>query len=259
MTTTKTKEPEPEPYRPALVTLSEDVRGLVSEIRQGLDDEARALSWLQEITIRTLGRLDARVYRDMARQYRGDQGVLLAAMIRPTERRGRMRGLDNATAERLREHLVAEYVTPAHRDAFRELRRDATDYVDSASSGDAHDPSRQKHISMRPELSEMEDWQQRALSSLLDGFDARGDVLDWGHDLLLATHGELGEDWITRLYREDSTAAVLTGDTADAERARRLFAAHHILPHYRAGVRSLSGRATELADEDTETTEASFA
>ena len=34
---------------------------------------------------------------------------------------------------------------------------------------------------MRPELSELEGWQERALDSLLDGFDERGgDIRVWG-------------------------------------------------------------------------------
>ncbi|ELZ23489.1 hypothetical protein C475_14488 [Halosimplex carlsbadense 2-9-1] len=258
MTTTNQRE-EPDPFRPALVTLSEDVRERVDELLDGLDSEGRALEWLQEVTIRTLGTIDQRVYRDFARQFRGQQGVLLAAMLEPSARRGRMRALDDEVAERTRENLVAHYVTPAHRKAFRRLRRDATDYADAAGDGDAHNPKRQRFVAMRPELSELEQWQERALDSLLEGFEDRAELLDWGHDLLLATHGELDEEWVTRVYDEESTASVMTGETPEDKRARRLFAAHHLLPYYRAGVRVLSGRASEVADEGTQRTEAKFA
>ncbi|WP_226010517.1 hypothetical protein [Halomicrobium salinisoli] len=250
---------EPEPYRPALVTLSEDVRERVTELQNGLRSERRVLEWLQEMTIRTLGNLDRRVYADMTRQFRGQQGILLASMLRPGARRGRMEDLDEDVAERLRENLIAHYVHPAHRSAFRRLRPDATEYVDAAGDGDAHDPQRQRFIAMRPALSELETWQQRALEDLLDGFDGRDEILDWGNDILLATHGELGQEWLTRIYDEPSAVEVLIGDSAQHERARRLFAAHHVLPQYRAGVRVLAGRAGEVADEGTETTEASYA
>lgn len=244
MTTTNTRD-EPDPYRPALVTLTEGVRERVDELRGGLESERRVLEWLQEITIRTLGRLDLRVYADITRQYRGHQGVLLAALLHSDARQGNMIQLDGDIAERVREHFVAHYVVPAHRDAFRRLRSDATEYAEDADDGDAHDPKRQRFIAMRPALNELEEWQERALDSLLDGFDERGKLLDWGHDLLLATHGELDQEWITRVYREDSAVDVLTGDTVADERARRLFAAYHVLPRYRAGVRVLSGRAKE--------------
>jgi len=253
-----TTNDQPDPYRPALVTLSEDVRERIDELRGGLRSEGRALEWLQEITIRTLGALDTRAYADMARQYRGDQGVLLAAMLDSSQRRGRMRALNDTVAERVREHLVAHYVAPAHRDAFRRLRRDA-DFYAGGSGGETHDATRQRFPAMRPDLEEIEQWQQRALGSLLEGFDARGEVLDWGHDLLLATHGELGEEWVTRAYSEDSTASVLLGDSVADARGRRLFAAHHLLPHFRAGVRALAGRASEIPDEGTEPTEAKLA
>lgn len=254
-----TTDATPNPYRPALVTLSEDVRERVTELREGLSSEDRVLRWLQEMTIRTLGRLDSRVYTDMTRQFRGQQGVLLAALVVPAKRRGQNRGLDTATAEKLRERLLANYVLPAHRDAFRQLRRDATEYIDAAGDDDSHAPDRQKFVAMRPALTELEQWQERVLDDLLAGFDERGEILDWGQDVLLATHGELGKEWVTRVHEEDSTVEVLTGDSPRHKRARRLFAAYHVLPQFRAGVRVLSGRAGEVADETTEKQEAKYA
>lgn len=249
----------PEPFRPALVTLSDDVRDRVDELRSGLSSEDRVLSWVQELTIRTLGNLDAVVYRDLARQFRGPQGVLLASLVRPHARRGRMEGLGDDTAQAVRERFLAHYVFPAHQQAFRELRTDATEYVDAGDDGDAHEPHRQTFIAMRPALSELEQWQERSLSRLLDGFDERGDILDWSPDLVLATHGELSKDWVTRVYSEESAVAVLLGDSEEDARARRLMAAHHILPRFRDGVRVLAGRAGELADAEKEEMEVPMA
>lgn len=238
----------PMTYRPALVTLTEGVRDLSMELQSGLEDEDRVLTWLQEVTIRTLGQMDTIVYEDVTRQFRGPQGVLLGALLTPKNRRGAMTGLDEDVARDVRERFLAHHVHPAHRNAFRELRTDAGEYVDDAGDGDAHEPTRQVSIAMRPELNELEEWQQRALSSLLGGFGSRSAVLDWGHDVLLATHGELDEDWVTRIYRERSTIEVLCGDSAEDERARRLFAATYLLPAFRSGVRVLSNRAKESPD-----------
>ena len=249
----------PDPYRPALVTLSEDVRERVTELRDGLASEDRVLRWVQEMTIRTLGRLDMEVYTDLSRQFRGQQGVLLGALVVPEQRRGKNRDLDNETAETLRERFLAHYVLPAHRDAFRRLRADATEYIDAADDEDSHAPDRQRFIAMRPALNELEEWQERTLDDLLAGFDERGEILDWGQDVLLATHGELDKEWVTRVHEEDSTVGVLTGDTVADKRARRLFAAYHVLPQFRAGVRVLSGRAGEVADESTDSQEVNFA
>jgi hypothetical protein len=249
----------PRPFRPALVTLSDDVRDRVDELQSGLSSEDRVLEWVQELTIRTLGNLDPLVYADLARQYRGPQGVLLAAFLQPGARRGRMNGLGEETAQAVRERFLAKFVYPAHRQAFRELRTDATEYVDDAGDGDAHEPHRQTFIAMRPALSELEQWQERALSRLLDGFDERGDILDWAPDLVLATHGELEEGWVTRCYEEESAVAVLLGDSEEHARGRRLMAAHHIIPRFRDGVRVLAGRAGELADAETDEIEVPMA
>ncbi|GGN92247.1 hypothetical protein [Haloarcula pellucida] len=249
----------PDPYRPALVTLSEDVRERVRELRDGLASEDRVLRWVQEMTIRTLGRLDMRVYTDLSRQYRGQQGVLLAALVVPHERRGRNRDLDDETAESLRERFLSHYVLPAHRDAFRRLRADATEYIDAAGDDDSHAPDQQRFIAMRPALTELQQWQERVLDDLLAGFDERGAILDWGQDVLLATHGELDKEWVTRVHEEESTVAVLTGETVADKRARRLFAAYHILPQFRAGVRVLSGRAGEVPDETSDKQEVNYA
>ncbi|WP_254271090.1 hypothetical protein [Haloarcula marina] len=246
----------PKPYRPALVTLTEDVRELTTELQHGLRSEKRVLTWLQEMTIRTLGRLDTRVYSDMTRQFRGSQGVLLAALVVPSKRRGEMTDLDERRAEQLREWFLAHYIHPAHRNSFRRLRGDATEYIDAADDEDAHEATRQRLVAMRPAISELEEWQQRALGSLLDGFEERAEILDWGHDVLLATHGELGKEWVTRVYREQSTVEILTGESEKDAQARRLFAAHYLLPTFRRGVRVLSGRAKESPDvgqtDDTE-------
>lgn len=249
----------PDPYRPALVTLSEDVRDRVRELNNGLASEDRVLLWLQEMTIRTLGRIDTVVYDDLCRQFRGQQGVLLASLLMPSKRRGKMRELNNATAEKLRERFIAHYVIPAHRDAFRELRSDATEYVDAGNDDDSHNPNRQRFIAMRPALSELEQWQQRAINTLLVGFEERSEILDWGQDVLLATHGEIDQEWVTRAYEETSTVEILLGDSKADRRARRLFAAFYILPKCRAGVRVLSSRAGETANADSEAMEAEYA
>jgi len=249
---------KPEPYRPALVTLSEDIRGLSEELTDGLESEERALEWLQEVTIRTLGELDSRVYQDMTRQFRSSQGLLLAALLRPSARSADL-SIEESKATQVRERLLARYVHPAHRSAFRELRTNATEYTREASEGDAHNPERQNHIAMRPALSELEKWQQRALTELLDGFEEVGEILDWGHDVLLATHGELSRDWVTRVVEERSTVETLLSDSRADARARRLFASHHLMPRYRAGIRVLSRRAAELPSEDVENKEVQFA
>lgn len=233
-----------EVYRPALVTMSKNVRELVSELRDGLADEDDVVRWLRRATVATLGELEEAVYRGFGRQFLGRQGLLVAAVVRPASRR---RDVPGHVETAVRERLAARYVLPAHHRAFRELRKDATEYVDEAGDGDAHDPERQSFTAMRPALDELATWQTRTLEALLAGFDEPGDVLEWAEDLELATHGEIPGSFAWRCYNERSTVRVLTGDRPEDERTRRQFAVRHLLPRYRDGVRTLSRRAGEVA------------
>jgi hypothetical protein len=241
-------EHEPQSYRPALVALSADVRGLVEDMADGLSGERAVLEWFQQITVRTLGQVQDDVYEGLADNLRGDMGPFLASLMTADARRETMDDLSDEHAQKVRERLLAERIVPAHREAFRHLRTDATEYVEEAGGGDMHNPHRQSAIAMRPALTEIDEWQERTLAKLLDGFEERSEILDWSHDVLLASHGEVPDGWVESVYREDSTAAMLTGESGPEKRGRRLFAAHYLLPMFRDGVRVLSGRAGEVAD-----------
>jgi len=268
---------EPETYRPALVKLTDDVEALQSDLYDGFADRRALLEWLQQLSVRTLGEIPQRVFWSFARQFVLDQlvgfeqGTLLAAVIRPAERD---RQLPEDAVEELRERFVATQVRPAYHRAYRELRKDATEYVDETDEDTAHDPGRQRHPAMRPALRELDDWQQRALSELLAGFDEPREILDWGTTVEHATYGELAEleppawaddfdgasglsatgerDFIERCYREASARAVLCADGVDAAELREVFAAFWIVPAFNRGVRVLSGRAGELPDVEHE-------
>lgn len=266
---------EPETFRPALVTLADDIEALQSELFTGFDDRAQLPSWCQRLTIRTLGELPQRVYWELARQFTLDtrddqpQGVLLAALLTPA---ARSRRLPDDAVDELRDRLVATQVRPAFHRAFRELRTDATEYVDESSDDDQHDPSRQRHPGMRPALTELDEWQQHALTDVLNGFDDQRAILKWSRTVELATHGELDEvqppqwastaedgattiagdrDLIGRCLTEPATRALLLSDEDATAPARELFAAYHLIPAFNKGVRTLAGRAGELPDVET--------
>jgi len=261
---------KPETVRPSLVTLSDDVDELTEDLYRGFPTRRDVLTWLQRLSIRTIGEIPQRVVWEIARQYTLDsradqrQGVLLAALLTSS---ARSRELPEEAVDELRERFAASQIRPAFHRAFRELRKDATEYVDGAEDGDddAHDPHKQRHILMRPAIHELDQWQESALRDLLDGFDSRRKILQWGQVVELATHGEINEtdppewgpetsaerDLIERCYAEPSTRTILLGGTETAS-ARELFAAYHLLPAFNAGVRVLSGRAGEVADAERE-------
>lgn len=239
-----------ESYRPSLVKLTTDLEEMETELRTGFTDRPAVLDWLQRLTVRTLGELPQQWFHEIARQFRPLDAVgertLLAAMLRDDCRE---RALAPATARELRERVAATAIKPALHRAFRQLRTDAGEYVADARDS-THDPLVQRHIAMRPALDELEANQQQALSQCLDGFAQRGDILDWGNVVELATHGEITPSFTARCYRERSTAQMLLGDDRASEHARELFAAVHLLPAFNAGIRDLHGRTGEVPDAD---------
>lgn len=281
-------------YRPALVALTRDLRELREELLAGFPRRRDVLDWVQRLTVRSLGELPQRYYREIGRQFRVErvgeerfQGVLLAALLEPKARsrdlvdvfrdgEGAIR-LDGEPADlsaaeleeeivtRLRERLVTRLLRPAYDRAYRELRPDATEYADESDEGDVHDPREQKHPSMRPTLGELDSWQNLALSQLLEGFDDRQEVIEWGDIVELATAGSINRieatrdhdrDFIERVYMERSARSILLGDDLEHRRGREILAATHLAPAFNLGVREIFGSTGEVPDAARDPTEA---
>lgn len=237
-------------HRPALQRLTLDVKEIRQELLGGFPDRGAILWWCQRVAIRTLGTIPDRLPRELARQFRLDddpenEPALLSAL--------RNEHPDPTAGRETRERLYATIVRPAFHRAFRNLRPDAGEYFDDENSVEpGHDPQAQPYVAMRPVVDELEAYQQRSLSDLLDGFGDRGAIIAWGDRLEQATHGEIPGDFVTRCYDEPSTRNVLLGRVEGATASRELFAATYLLPAFRAGVADLSGRAGEQPDTDTE-------
>ncbi|WP_049934689.1 hypothetical protein [Haloplanus natans] len=240
--------------RPALVRLKLDLEQLEAELYDGFARRRDVLDWMQRLCVRTLGRTRQEFIEDLARQFRGRvddrrERALLSAMLVPAARE---RALDAGTVDELRERIYATVLAPAYHRALRHLRKDAGEYIDSAqeTTTSGHDPQVQRYIAMRPAVDELDDNQDRVLEAVLDGFDEPGDILEWGRDLELATHGEIPDQFVRRAYVEQSTRRMLLSGARADERARELFAATYLVPAFNRGVRDLVGRAGEQPDED---------
>jgi hypothetical protein len=248
-----------ESRRPALVKLVIDVTDLEQELLDGFQSRRDVLEWSRRLTVRTLGEVPTRWYLELARQFRGlpsdgRERALMSALLVPAARE---RALDEDAAAELRARIAAEAIRPAAHRALRQLRADAGEYLDDgdADSVSKHDPRLQRFIAMRPALDELEAFQQRALSRLLSGFDSREQIMDWGSDLELASHGEVQEKIVERAATEPSTRRMLMSDRDVDERARELFAARYLVPAYNRGVRDLAGRTAEQPETEVERTE----
>ena len=242
---------ETETVRPSLVSLALEIRELETELLEGLGSRREVLEWCQRVIVRTLGSVDDRVFRGVARHF-GEaydgEGPLLAAFLEPS---ARSRGLEDETARELRERFLATYLGPAFRSAFRGLRKGAGEYLEPAQEGDAHRPDGQRWIAMRPSLSELDRYQRETLGAVLEGFSSTGEILEWSTAVTLATHGEAtGDGFLERCYRERGTRELLLATDTESESAREHFAAYHLLPRYNSGARDLAGRSGELPDRE---------
>lgn len=239
--------------RPSLVRLKLDLEQLEAELYDGFRRRRDVLEWMQRLCVRTLGRTRQEFIEGLGRQFRGRfddrrERVLLSAMLVPA---ARDRDLDAEVVDELRERLAATVIAPAYHRALRHLRKDAGEYIDSAEEANTsgHDPQVQRFIAMRPAVDELDDNQSAVLEDVLDGFDQPRDILEWGRDLELATHGEVSEDLVRRCYIEQSTRRMLLSRARADQRARELFAATYVVPAFNRGVRDLVGRAGEQPDE----------
>jgi hypothetical protein len=238
-----------ESRRPALVKLVIDVTDLEQELLNGFHSRREVLEWSQRLTVRSLGEVPTKWYLELARQFRGlpsdgRERALMSALLVADER---LRDLDEGAADQLRARIAAEAIRPAAHRALRQLRADAGEYLDDADaeSVSTHDPRVQRFIAMRPALDELEAFQKRGLWRLLAGFDEREEIMDWGSDLELASHGEIPERIVERAVTEPSTRRMLLSDRDVDERTRELFAARYLVPAFNRGVRDLAGRTAE--------------
>jgi hypothetical protein len=253
---------ETEFVRPALVRLKLDLEQLETELYDGFGRRRDVLEWMQRLCVRTLGRTRQEFIRGLARQFRGKvddrrDRALLSALLVPA---ARDRDLDADVVDELRERLAATVLAPAYHRALRHLRKDAGEYIDSTSGETSgHDPQVQRYVAMRPAVDELEENQSSVLEAVLEGFGEPRDILEWGRDVELATHGEISDQFIRRCYSEASTRRMLLGESASAgpgrrdhlESARELFAATYLIPAFNRGVRDLVGRAGEQPDDQS--------
>lgn len=243
--------------RPALIKLTTDIESLVNQLETGFSDRADILRWARSSITKTLGEVPTSWYRELAAQFRGvsdraGERVLLEALL---VENCRTLDLDSSAVDELKRRIAIEVLEPAYHSAFRSLRNDATEYVDSDGASETdHDAHKQSYIAMRPYLTEIDRYQRVVIGSLIDGLDDDGEIRRWGAVLEHATHGEIESGFVNRCLREPSTRSLLTetDPTVAQERARELFAAAHLLPAFNRGVRDLRSRSKEEASAEHE-------
>jgi len=237
------------PIRAAVGKLSSDQAMLLVDLLDGFDSRRELIEWQQDMAIHSLGQLD-------------DEWFVRSAFDSPTVSAllgrawGQSDGFDESTAEEIRRSFAAKYILPAFHDALRTFRWSAIERVEHLDDEVDNDrtpienPDRQQYPAMRPELGELNDRQEWALSALLDGFENGEGVLIWAQQVTAASYAEIDSETVTRAYFERPIRRYLTGANGDQERARFMresWAAKYLLPSFNRAAASLASRSTEVA------------
>ena len=237
------------PIRAAVGKLSWDQTDLLVELLDGFGSRRELIEWQQDLALHSLGQLDDEWFVRSA----FDSPTVSALLGRPW---GQSDGYDASTSEELRRSFAAKYVLPAFHDALHEFRWSAIERVEHLDDEVADDrtpienPDLQQYPAMRPELGELNDRQEWALSALLEGFEDGEELLLWAQQVTAASYAEIDSETVTRAYFEKPIRRYLTGDNGDKERAqfmRESWAAKYLLPSFNRAAASLASRSTEVA------------
>lgn len=242
-----------EAIKAALVRLHDQQRDELQSFREGFESREKLIRWLHDFQLVTLGRVDEDVF-----QHLGTRTVPLVVCITSSERYD-IAPTTDVTLEAAREErrlLAASYLRPPCRQALRDMRASANQYVGDEEDEEPPDPEKAPNTAMRPILDEYHERQEALLSSFLGGFGGRAAIDDWLHRLDLATYGELREvcdDLDHRIATKPSLRRALLRDAPGYQRTREHLAAKVLLPACNRAIRELQKIANESTEQTRET------
>ena len=248
--------------RPAEQTLITQLQKERESVLDGFASRKAVLRWGQRIAVRALGQIPQERFHQLAQSFRPDEsyqeGPMLAAFLHEGVR---TREMSDDAVEGIRERWAADVLGPTQVRSFRDLRKDAGEYIggpeSDADSGTGYDPGQQE-IAMRPALGDLDTDQAAALNMVIDGLGDKTEILVWGDHLTQATRGEPVDPerepgaFVRKCYHEPSTVELLTDKRAPYQRAREAFLAHWLLPAFNRGVRDLTRRTAEEPKQTNE-------
>jgi hypothetical protein len=244
---------EPAARRPALNRLREEQREALRRFREeGFASRRGLLRWLHTFQYRTLGRVADWVYYLLPTQ---DVTVACCLTTEDARRRHHPRSfLSAAQRAEERHRQAAKHLRPACRKALRELRTQATEFVDEEDP--APDPDASPHTVLRPVFDEYQQRQRIRIEQWLDGFDSLAGLEDWIHEFDYDTLGEIenipgGQEFDYELIEKRASRRVALGEGEAYAREREQLAARYLLPTCNRAVRELAASAGEATDEET--------
>jgi hypothetical protein len=186
-------------YTPALPALRAQHREMRHRFLGGFDSRRDLLLWAHATTAVTVGRVPAEWFAEMI-----NDRWMVAATLADESRRAELTNSppDDEQAHSVRMDVVEDTLSPAFQSAVKTMRIHAGDYVEE--SGGLDHVSRQRHIALRPRLTQLAVSQHKALRWALGSGDwtppsNRDEALDWADYVGYACAGTLPEDWARRV------------------------------------------------------------
>ncbi|QZX98733.1 hypothetical protein [Halobaculum rubrum] len=239
---------EIESTRPALQALNEQQLEALREFRdEGVEHRPALLRWLLRLQYRTLGRLPDYWYSHIATDPTALACVLTGETRGVYNRRGETK-ITPADAWCTRRRLVARYLRPACREAFRFLRPKAAEYLEGN-----RDPEKMAALAMRPALDEHYSRQERAIAEFHEGFDSVAVLDEWLQRLDAATFGTMKAvepDFDYQLTTSRLQPELTTCSEPMYVEERERIIAWNLLPACNVAVRELADQAGESQDEE---------
>lgn len=242
----------------ALIDPSKIDREGEAGLRSGFVDRRGVIMWYQRASVRTLGHL--------AESWDPVDCVvdetLLSALV--TFSFSGIEPMGEPQASKYRQVLETDYVIPACRSAFRELRTSASEYIrQPGESGEAVnpanrnlDPAKQQYVAMRPGFQTLDKQQKLALEELWGGFGDVHELEDWILGLNSPSNGEIGEGLAERTVNDVVAVGYLVEapDTREARQYQDFYAATQVLPAFVDAVKTIETGELAKARKDSPTT-----
>ena len=241
------------PTQPALVQLQRDFNAHIGELRGGIESSHDLVVWLHRASVLTLGATPSDTLTGLT------QGAVAhAILLGPTATKPRRDEQELSTDKHVRRRVEDYIFTPIFRAAYRELATDANEYLDEEPP-ELTDHSDARPPALRPAIRELEADQRDVLDRYLagGGMESREALSDWMRDLVSATRGHIGEDFLDGMAGTDRVLrSAALGERFEEDVRRRYqqwVAAHRLLPAFNAAIRDLSNVSGEVTPEKTRT------
>lgn len=186
-------------YTPVFPALRAQHRSMRTWLLDGMASRRELLMWAHACAVVAVGRVPNQWFPDLV-----NDRWTVAACLRDQDDREQL--TDSAPNEErarsVRMDIISETLSPAFQSALAELRNHAGDYVEE--SGGLSHVERQRHIALRPRLSQLAEEQHTALQwpfgmGERDPLTSRADVIEWADYVGYSCAGGLANDWAQRV------------------------------------------------------------